>query len=161
MPRLLLWLHSLRSLFLALRVIAFEKTDAAVFILWAAVSMFAVAVFLMRSLSSAAAALSVMAVLFFILRGWARRNRFRLIRTADRIEYADVDSDEQEYRQRFATGIVLRRLSAEDVKRTGEYDADLMEESRWFFIVRSPQRTRIVPSGWIVGIEFEPGTEGE
>lgn len=161
MPRLLLWLHSLRSLFLAVRVIAFEKTDAAVFVLWAAVALFAAALFLMHSLSSAAAALIVMAVLFYVLRGWARRNRFRLIRTADRVEYADIDaSAEQEFRQRFAIGIVLRRLSAEDVKRTGEYDADLMEESRWFFIVRSPQRTRIVPSGWIVGIEFEPATEG-
>jgi membrane protein implicated in regulation of membrane protease activity len=160
MPKILLWLQSLRTLFLAFRVIAFEKTDASVFVLWAAVTIFAVAVFLMHSLPSAAVALIVMAVLFFVIRGWARRNRFRLIRTADRVEYADADSGEHEYRQRFDTGVVLQRLNTEDVKRTGEYDTDLMEESRWFFVVRSPQKTRIVPSEWIVGIELEPATEG-
>jgi hypothetical protein len=155
MPKLLLWLQYVRSVLLALRIIAFEKTDETALAAWAALTLLTVLPLATVSLQSGLVALAVMGVFFFAFRRWVRRNRARLIRTADRIEFADVQTDEQDYRQRFLSGIVLRRMREEDVKRSGEYDPALMEGSHRFFIVRSADKTRIIPEAQIVGIEID------
>ena len=155
MPKLLLWMQYVRSVLLALRIVAFEKTDETALAVWSALTLLTVLPVWAVSMPEGLAALGVMGVLFFAFRRWARRNRSRLVRTADRVEFADAKMDENDYRQRFLTGIVLRRMGREDVKRSGEYDPALMEESRWFFIVRSAERTHIVPGEQVVGIEID------
>jgi len=156
MPRFRMLLAYLRSLLLAFRVIAFEKTDAAAAAVWLPLALLIVLPSVLHSAAAGTAALAAAAALFFGMRFWARRNRFRLIRTADRVEFADVDAgDADERRQRFATGVVLRRLESEAAGRMQGYSAELMEESRCFFLVASAQKTRIVPFEWIVGIEIE------
>jgi len=154
MPKMLMWLQGLRSLLLALRIIAFEKSDAVVCIVWAAAALPVVLALTMTSLLDGTAALAAAVVLFFPLREWGRRNRYRLIRTADRVEYADTDRFEESRIQRFASGVVLRRLGLGEMKMTGQYDPELMEGERWFFVVSSPGATRVVPFGWIVGIDI-------
>lgn len=155
MPKVLLWLQYVRSVLLALRVVAFEKTDEAALTVWSALTLFVVLPFLTISVPEGLGALAVMAALFFPFRGWARRNRARLIRTADRVEFADAETDENDFRQRFLTGVVLQRMGKADVERSGEYDPALMAESRWFYLVRSAQKTQIIPSERIVGIEID------
>jgi len=155
MTKILLWLQYLRSVVLALRIVAFEKSDEAAAVVWTALSLPLLITSFVYSLGDGFATLVAVWFLFFIFRKWARRNRFRLIRTADRVEFADAETDENDYRQRFLTGVVLRRMGIEDVKRSGEYDTELMEGGSRFFLVRSPERTRIVPAERIVGIELD------
>ncbi|WP_345985085.1 hypothetical protein WCX49_10730 [Sulfurimonas sp. HSL-1656] len=155
MSRVLAWLQYLRTLSLAFRVIAFEKTDEAALIMWGALTLFVTLLCFVLSTVAGAAALSGMGALWFAVRGWARRNRYRLIRTADRVEFADLDTADDDYRQGFSTGVVLRRLDVDDVKRTGEYDAELMAGNRWFFVVTAPEKTLIVPCERIVSIEID------
>ena len=155
MPRALLWIQYVRSVLLALRVIAFERTDEAALTVWTGLTLLAVVPLLAVSIPSGLAALGIMVVLFFAFRRWARRSRSRLVRTADRIEFAETMTDENDFRQRFLTGVVLRRMGKKDVQCSGEYDPALMEQSRWFFIVRSADGTRIVPEDQVVGIEID------
>ncbi|UFS62103.1 hypothetical protein LOH54_10635 [Sulfurimonas sp. HSL-3221] len=155
MAKLLAWLQYLRTLVLAFRVIAFEKIDEAAFVVWGALTIFVAAVAFTYTVAAGGVALLGMVTLWFGVRGWARKNRCRLIRTADRVEFADVDTAADDYRQGFSTGVVLRRMETEDVKRTGEYDEALMAESRWFYVVSAPKKTLIVPCDRIVGIEID------
>jgi len=159
MSRTAAWLQYLRTLLLVFRVIAFEKTDAAAFAVWGALTLFAMLSGFAVSPAGGATALLLMTLFWFAVRGWARRNRCRLIRTADRVEYADTDTAADDFRQGFVTGVVLRRLETEDVKRTGEYDEALMAGERWFFVVRASEKTRIVPCGRIIGIEIDDREE--
>ncbi|WP_345972329.1 hypothetical protein [Sulfurimonas diazotrophicus] len=155
MAKVLAWLQYLRTIVLAFRVIAFEKTDEAALVAWGALTILVAAVTFTYTAAAGGAALLGMGVLWFGIRGWARRNRCRLVRTADRVEFADIDTAADAYRQGFTVGVVLRRMETEDVKRTGEYDEALMAESRWFFVVSAPGKTRIVPCERIVGIEID------
>ncbi|WP_345987525.1 hypothetical protein WCX18_10350 [Sulfurimonas sp. HSL1-2] len=159
MSRGLAWLQYLRTLSLAFRVIAFEKTDDAALVIWGALTAFVTLLCFVLSTAVGISALVGMGLLWFAVRGWARRNRYRLIRTADRVEFADMDTADDDYRQGFSTGVVLRRLDPDDVKRTGEYDAELMAGNRWFFVVTAPEKTLIVPCERVVSIEIDTGEE--
>ncbi|MHC3995213.1 hypothetical protein ACXWTF_10320 [Thiomicrolovo sp. ZZH C-3] len=155
MAKVLVWLQYLRTLILAFRVIAFEKSDEAALVVWGALTVLVAAVAFTYTVVAGGAALLLMGTLWFGVRGWARQNRYRLVRTADRVEFADIDTAADDYRQGFSTGVVLRRMETEDVKRTGEYDEALMAGSRWFFVVSAPGKTRIVPCERVVGIEID------
>jgi hypothetical protein len=152
----MLWLQSARSVLLALRIIAFEKTDETSLGIWTAVTLPVTVVLFATSVPSAAFIfLGVMTAFFFVFRRGMRRSRFRLVRIADRVEYADVSTTEDDYRQRFTTGVVLQRMGPEDVKRSGKFDPDTMGEAKHFYLVRSRSGTRIIPFEMIVGIELD------
>lgn len=156
MSRFIHWLQSVRSVLLALRIVMFEKTDESALGVWAVVTLPLTAVpYVTSGAFEAFSILGVMAVLFFFFRRGMRRNRFRLVRVADRVEYADVSTEEEAYRQRFITGVVLQRMGVEDVKRSGKYDSETMEGEKHFFLVRSSSGTRIIPIELIVGIELD------
>jgi len=155
MTKILLWMQYLRSVLLALRIIAFEKTDEAAAVVWSVLTLPVLIASFFYSPREGLVVLAAVWLSFFVFRNWARRNRYRLIRTADRVEFADAGVDENDYRQRFLSGVVLRRMGPEDVKRSGEYDTALMEGTLQFFLIRSSDRTKIVPSEQIVGIELE------
>jgi len=159
MPKVWLWLHYVHSLLLAGRIIVFEKTDTAAALVWTGVTLTVALIAAAYSTPLGLGVAGMMGILFFGFRGWVRRQRYRLIRTADRVEYAEFGSGETDYRQRFVSGVVLQRLGRDDVKRTGGYDAQLMDESKWFFIVKSPKQTKIVPFEWIVAIEIDEGMD--
>ncbi len=156
MSRLMLWLQSLRSVLLALRIIAFEKTDETALAIWGVMTLpLTVVFFIITTLGTALAVLGGMAVLFFPFRLWMRRNRFRLVRVADRVEFADAEVAEDAYRQHFLNGVVLQRMGVEDVKRSGKYSEETMGGEKHFFLVRSRAGTRIIPVELIVGIELD------
>ena len=152
------WWQELRSVLLALRVIAFEKIDTAVLVVWGCLTLPVLLIALPYGYRSAVVILAVAGVLFFLLRRWARENRFRLIRPSDRVEFADVNGSEEETPlQAFEKGVVLRRMPRETIEQTAAYDPQLMERSRWFYAVATPSGMRIVAYEWIVGIEIESG----
>lgn len=155
MPRWGMVLAYIRSLILALRIIAFEKSGETVLLLWAGPALMAVAVCFLYSAVCGFTAAGVTLLLYYGARRWALANRFRLIRPGDRIEYANMMQKDEGYRQRFETGVVLKRLTREDVARSGGLDAEQREMSRWFYLVRSGRHTRIVPLEWIVAIEID------
>lgn len=158
MPRWAMGLAYIRSLILAFRIIAFEKTGETVLLLWAGPALITVLVFFMYSVISGIAAMGVTLLLYYGLRRWALTSRFRLIRPGDRIEYAKVTENDEGHRQQFEAGIVHQRLTREDAERTGKLKTDLMGMSKWFYLVSSDKQTRIVPLEWIVSIEFEQGS---
>ena len=160
MPKWLVWLAYLRSLMLSFRVIAFEKSAETVLVLWAAPALLTVAVFFMNSVLSGFAAICVTLLLYYGVRRWAFANRFRLIRPGDRIEYAKVTQRDEGYRQRFETGVVLKRMKQEVAERSREFNAELMGMSEWFYLVSADEQMRIVPLEWIVSIAFDENIEG-
>jgi hypothetical protein len=153
----MMWAAYLRGLLLSLRVVVFEKPETAVTLLWSGPALLAVLVMLMYSVQAALVTSAVMLLALAALRRWARTNRYRLVRTGDRIEFADVTAPDEGYVQRFASGVVLRRMTKEDVVRSGAYEAERMEPEKRFFLVRTPEKTMIVALAWIVGIELEEG----
>ena len=155
MAKWLLWMQSVRSVLLALRMIAFEKTVETAAGVWSALTLLIVLPLLAVSVTAGVSAAGLMGLLFFPFRRWMISNRYRLIRTADMVEYAETMTDENDYRQRFTAGVVLHRMKRQDVVRTGKYDPERMEGCRAFFMIRSSAGTYIVPAESIVGIEID------
>ncbi len=154
MNRFFVWLHTLRSIVLAFRVIAFERFGMVVLTIWAALSLLIVLPVAVVDPSAAAVVAAAAALLYPLVRKAADTRRHRLIRIGDRIEYARTDDDE-DYRQRFAVGAVLRYLDAEEVRRTGMYDPLRMEDARHFYLVGSADATDVVTFDQVVGIEID------
>lgn len=154
MDRVFVWLHTLRSIALAFRIIAFERFGTVFLTIWIAFSLLVVLPAAFVDVRAAAAAALISALLYPFVYRAAYARRYRLIRIGDRIEYACMD-DGTDYRQRFATGVVLRRLGAEDVRRMGMYDPLRMEDARRFYLLRSADATEIVTLDRIVGIEID------
>jgi hypothetical protein len=159
MPKALMLWRYLQEMVRAFRIIAFEKTDAVVLGLMLALALPLLLMLLQLSTLDAAIGAAAAGVCFYWVRRWGRANRFRLIRTADRVEYAVADMDENDYKQRFVTGVVLHRMENEEAEHSSTYSELLMAQSRHFFLVQSPEATRVVPFEWVVGIEI--GDEGE
>lgn len=143
----------LRTLLLVFRVFAFERTATAALVLWAVLCVpFVLA---MATLSWKALAVSAVAALVLLMpiRAGVRSQRYRLVRVADRIEFADAETAADDVIQRFGHGVVLQRMHREAAQHSGA-DA-LLQEGRWFFLVRTPERTRIVALDMIVSIETD------
>lgn len=157
MYKAMVWGASLRSLLLSLRVIAFEQPKIAMMAVWTGPALLAVLVALMYSAQAALVTAALMgAVLLFLLQ-WAQANRYRLVRVGDRIEFADVTISEEEHVQQFSSGVVLKRMTRADAMRTAFFDAQLMENERWFFLVRSQKKMTMITLAWVINIELDEG----
>lgn len=154
MPEVGRWLQSARSLLLALRVIMFEKTTSVAALLWSALFVVLIAPLVTVSTGSAMVLLIVAVALYFPFARWAYAQRFRLIRPADRVEFAELGSVDATPLQGFAAGIVLQKLCRDDVARTG---VELAGQSLWYYLVRTADKTAIVPFDWIISIELDEG----
>lgn len=102
---------------------------------------------------SAAAALCLLPP----VRAWMHSQRYRLVRVADRIEFADTEMAVDDVIQRFGRGVVLQRMRREAAQHSGA--EALIQEGRWFFLVRTPEQIRIVALDMIMAIELD--LEGE
>ncbi len=163
MKKIWMWIYYLRSVTLALRVIAFERFDAFFLGGWAVVSVAVILPSAVISGRTGMGAAVTMLLLYRPMKSLLQKRRYRLVRIGDRIEYAVMEAD-GDYRQRFETGVVLERFGMEDVKDMKGFDAELMEGSRHFYLIRNADGTRIVTLEQVVGIEIdtlEENTKGE
>ena len=99
-------------------------------------------------------AIAAVLALFFWMKQWSARNLYRLIRPADRIEFAVMDDTGDNYRQRFEQGFVVRAMRQDDVRRSGAVSDDIIEANKHFFLVRTREKHIIIAFEWITGIEI-------
>lgn len=159
MPNIGQYLQEVRSVALALRIIAFEKSDATAAVLWTAVTLIVLLPVAAVSDKGALALLFAAAVMFLGFRKWFRTQRYRLIRIADRVEFADYETDTDDVMQRFEKGVVLQRLKRDDAERAGISQRAIMDDQLWYYLVKTPERTAVVPFEWIVAIEIDEEME--
>lgn len=143
------WLH-LKTLWLVLRVILFERLETAFLLVWA----FVIAITAVACLWSDIPVVTVIVagiVLYWPLSRLARAKRHWLIRRGDRVEYS-VPSDDDVI-QRFETACILRPMEREYVAQTASFDVELLELYRHFYLVDTGKTNRIIPYEWIVAID--------
>jgi hypothetical protein len=148
----MLWLY-LRSISLALRVGMFEQFAFSIKLLWTAFILFLSALGYVVSLW-----LSALFLLFGILfykkvYGSALRNKYRLVRKGDLVEYMLPQGSS--LLQEFKYAKVRHRLNREELTATKLFDKDEAEPYEQFFLIDTGEKNIAIPFEWIMGIEFE------
>lgn len=155
--KILVRLYGFRSFLKSVRALLFMKTRAAAVLLWIWIVLVAVYISFGCSAVTVLLTIGVLALLLPWVLHWVLANRYRLVQKADQIEFADVILPEDGVVQQFEKGVVLERLTREEAERSGLLTLELMDRERWFFLVRTPQKTTLVALAWVVAIETDEG----
>lgn len=138
---------------LALRIVLFEKYGFVVTLFWwMLVTLGALFAFLVHP-AAGSALLLLGALLFKRMKRVMLRNRYRLIRQGDRVEYALSDADP--FTEQFATAKVLQYLRREDAAHTSLFDPELLPFYRHYYLVKTGKKSIIIPYEWIYAIELD------
>ncbi|OQX59832.1 MAG: hypothetical protein B5M52_02145 [Helicobacteraceae bacterium 4484_230] len=150
--REMLWLY-FHSISLALRVGVFEQFVLSVKIFWAAFILFLAALGYVVSLWVSVLFILLGILLYKQVYSAAQRNKFRLLRKGDLVEYMlpDGSSPLQEFRR----AKVRHRLNSKEVAAAKLFTEDEAELYEQFFLVDTGEKNIAIPFEWIMGIEFE------
>jgi hypothetical protein len=85
--------------------------------------------------------------------GSALRNKYRLVRKGDLVEYMLPQGSS--LLQEFKYAKVRHRLNREELTATKLFDKDEAEPYEQFFLIDTGEKNIAIPFEWIMGIEFE------
>lgn len=149
--RKLVWLQTLFSLLLVMRVLLFEKYEEVVLYTWWLVVVIAAVIFYWLDYR---VALGVI-VFGFLAASWFRKSmqslKPRLLRSGDRIEYVFPDA---ELSEQFRQAVMISPMPKEEVARRSLFDAGQIDEYSRFYLISAGKKNRVIPYEWIMGIEI-------
>ncbi len=142
--------HLLKNLLAVSRVILFDKFTAVFFFFYLLFALSLAFILSVLHWSAAVIVLFLAVVLFSaLLRNFQFLKR-ALVRKGDRIEFADPQaSDEKEM---FKTATVLLKMRFDEVKKSKLISEELMEGSRYFYLVEIDKKPIVISYDWIIGL---------
>ncbi len=154
----LFWLY-IRSMWLALRLVLFEKYTFVLTLFWWSLAF--VAAFAVHSFGNGSEFV-VLVIAFFLQKHVYRLLdplKSKLISVGDRVEFAE--DQENSYIQKFNNAKVLRKMRGEDVAKTGLFSEELIPFYSHFYLVELDDKNAIIPYEWILSIDLEDVIEDE
>lgn len=148
-----LFLLYISSLWLAIRIVVFEKYRRVVLTVWWVTAL--LLGYLVNSLwcGSGFMVLAIAVTLYRQYAQFMEKFKPRLIRIGDRVEFAQ--EEEGGYIQKFGSARVLRRMRGEDVAISGFFSDELLPLYSHFFLVEMADQNTIIPYEWVLSIEVE------
>lgn len=154
----LFWLY-IRSMWLALRLVLFEKYTFVLTLFWWILAF--IAAFAVHSFKNGSEFV-VLGIAFFLQKHVYRflaPLKSKLIYVGDRVEFAE--DQENSYIQKFKSAKVLRKMRGEDVARTGLFSEELIPLYSHFYLVELEDKNAIIPYEWILSIDLEDVIEDQ
>lgn len=145
--------HLLKNLLMVSRVILFDKFTAVFFFFYLLLALSLAFIFSVLHWSAAVIVLLLALVLFSVLLRNVQFLKRALVCKGDRIEFADPQaSDEKEM---FKTATVLLKMRLDEVKKSKLISQELMEGSRYFYLVEIDKKPIVISYDWIIGLAPE------
>jgi len=148
----LFWLY-LRSMWLALRLVLFEKYTFVLMLIWWSLAF--VVAFAVHGFGNGSEFIAL-GIAFFLQKHVYRLLdpfKARLINIGDRVEFAE--DQENSYIQKFNNAKVLRKMRGEDVAKTGLFAEELIPFYSHFYLVELDDKNVIIPYEWILSIDLD------
>ena len=149
---LLIYKHSISSLFRVLRVVCFEKFSL-VFLFFYLVFFLSLSFVLSVFHWTVSLLILVLAGLFFTkVLSKATFIKKAFIRKDDRVEYADPNAKNTD--DIFKTAKILLKMTKKEAKKSSLISDDFIFEDSSFYLVEENKKTKLIAFDWIVGISI-------